>query len=510
MQTVTEVEDKYEVEPDFVLPPLAGTGVIASVDDPRTDELVAVYYDTAGFRLARSKIVLRRRRGGLDAGWHLKLPAGSARKEIHRPLGRSERVPAALSSLVYARTRGLPLAPVARLSTTRRTYALRDAEGTLLAELADDQVHAEVFADHGHAVELSAWRELEIELVDGSRKVLRQAGRRLLDAGAELSARPSKFGGLIADRIADGAELPLPTQPSGRSSARDVISAYLTEHTARLLEADLRVRLDEPESVHDMRVASRRIRSTLKTFRRMLVAADARDLEERLRDVGLRLGVARDSEVLLERLLGLLDELPESFVQGPVRRRLREELHGTYLRGRSEALTFMESTAYAELLDDLIAFLGDGFVAGVADRPARKVLPKLVRRSTRKLVSRAAAAQAAAEGPEREHALHQVRKAAKQARYAGEATSPAFGGAAAGLAKQAKEIQEILGEHQDSVVAADVLRDFGIAAHGRADESSFTFGLLAGLERAYGAEARRRFDVLWSKASTRALLRSLH
>ena len=103
MDTYTEIEDKYDVDENFVLPSLAGAGAgdIASVGAPQTDELVAVYYDTADFRLARNRIVLRRRRGGADAGWHLKLPGAGARTEVHRPLGRGDRVPPALGSLVY-------------------------------------------------------------------------------------------------------------------------------------------------------------------------------------------------------------------------------------------------------------------------------------------------------------------------------------------------------------------------------------------------------------------------
>ena len=116
-------------------------------------------------------------------------------------------------------------------------------------------------------------------------------------------------------------------------------------------------------------------------------------------------------------------------------------------------------------------------------------------------------ARQAHDGVELEHALHQVRKAAKQARYAGEAVEPAFGRVGARLAKQAKEIQEILGNHQDSVVAADVLRRLGIEAQGRPGESAFTFGLLAGLERASAADARRQFNELWSKAVARSLVR---
>jgi CHAD domain-containing protein len=498
MKTFSEVENKYDVGPDFLVPDPSGVGEIASVDEPHTDDLVAVYYDTDGFRLARNRIVLRRRTGGSDAGWHLKLPAGSARTEIRRPLGRGNRPPADLADLVFARTRGLPLSPVARLSTNRTTYVLRDAEGNALAELADDRVHGEVFAAAGTAVELSAWREVEVELVGGGRKVLRHAGRSLVDAGAAPSTRPSKLGGLLGDRVAGGPDVQSPpTSPGRRSSARCVVQAYLLEHVQRLLDADLCLRLDEPESIHDMRVASRRIRSSLKTFRRLLDGERARDLEDRLRDLGVQLGVARDSEVLLGRLLGTLDELPMTYVLGPVRRRLQEQLHGGYLRGRGEALEFMGSGAYATLLDDLLAFVGDGFDAASADQAASKVLPKLVRRSVRKVNTRVALAQRARQGDEHEHALHQVRKAAKQARYAGEAARPALGSAMARLSKQAKEIQEILGEHQDSIVAIGVLRDLGPAAHAAADESSFTFGLLAGLERAHGAAARRRFEAEW-------------
>ena len=242
------------------------------------------------------------------------------------------------------------------------------------------------------------------------------------------------------------------------------------------MTADLQVRLDEPESIHDMRVAIRRIRSILKTFRPMLVAETALALRPRLRELGVRLGVARDSEVLLERLFGFLDELPQTFVLGPVRRRLQEQLHGEYLRGRSAAIGFMASAAYAELLEDVIA----SCTADSLTRSEKSPQTRCLRRWSGEAAARSCAGwrrqQPASDGDERDHALHQVRKAAKQARYAAEAVKPAFGRSAARLAKQAKEIQQILGDHQDSVVAAGVLREFGVAAHGRADECAFTSG----------------------------------
>ena len=144
-----------------------------------------------------------------------------------------------------------------------------------------------------------------------------------------------------------------------------------------------------------MRVAIRRIRSILKAFRPLLAVAQAHSLEPRLRDLGVQLGVARDSEVLLQRLFGFLDELPETFVLGPVRRRLREQLHGEYLQGRTAALSFMESAAYAELLEDVIAFVHGGFAGDIGEQPAGKVLAKMARRSCREVVRRVAAAEGA-------------------------------------------------------------------------------------------------------------------
>jgi CHAD domain-containing protein len=505
VRTYREVEDKYDVEAAFVLPSLAATAGVASVDEAHVDELVATYFDTPDYRLARHRITLRRRTGGADAGWHLKLPAGSERSEIHHALGRGERVPPRLGGLVYARTRGRKLIPIARLSTSRSTYTLRGVDGTALAELADDHVRAEVFAADGREVEVSAWREVEVELVAGNATMLEGIGGELHRAGARRSARPSKLAGVLGGRLAADPELRQATvEMDKRTAAGDVIQSYLIEQTELLISADLRVRLDEADSIHDMRVASRRIRSTLGTFRRLLDADRARDLEDRLRDLGAQLGEARDSEVLLERLLCALDDQPPTFVLGPVRRRVQEDLRGKYLQSRAAALAFMSTAVYAALLDDLIALVNNGFISGSgAGKPAGRVLPKLVRRRRRKLKRRVRTAQRGLEGGERDHALHEARKAAKQARYAAEAVTPALGGSAARFASWTKHIQEILGEHQDSVVAAAVLRRMAIASQGTPDESAFTFGLLAGLERAAVADTQGEFERAWSKVGTR-------
>lgn len=204
-----ETERKYDAAAGFALPDLAGLGGVAAVTGPQTYRLRAIYFDTADFRLAAAKITLRRRTGGTDAGWHLKLPAGvDSRREVHAPLGRgASRVPGRLTELVAGWTGGQPLHPIARLATTRRVRRLARRDGEVLAEVADDLVVGSLPAGaaagpDGPAMpewrEASRWREIEIELVTGSRELLDSAGEALRRAGAAPSAAASKLSRLLA------------------------------------------------------------------------------------------------------------------------------------------------------------------------------------------------------------------------------------------------------------------------------------------------------------------------
>src|SRR5690348_8739927 len=131
-----EIERKFAVEAGFVLPDLTAVSGVASVAGPDTYHLTAVYLDTPGLDLAAARITLRRRTGGTDAGWHLKLPAGTeTRREVHVPLGPGgEPVPDDLAGLVADQVHGQPLRPIARLQTTRTVRRLTDAAGQVLAE----------------------------------------------------------------------------------------------------------------------------------------------------------------------------------------------------------------------------------------------------------------------------------------------------------------------------------------------------------------------------------------
>jgi inorganic triphosphatase YgiF len=197
-----EVERKFDVDPPFVVPDLGGLPGVAVVAPPVTHDLVAIYRDTADLRLARSRITLRRRTGGPDEGWHLKLPAGAARRELHVPLDAGEEVPAELLAEVAGFLEGAALAPVVTLRTRRVVTVLSDADGRELAELADDTVRATRHpARHGELPEERNWREVEVELVAGEVSLLTAVGERLMTAGARPSPRASKLATALGSRL---------------------------------------------------------------------------------------------------------------------------------------------------------------------------------------------------------------------------------------------------------------------------------------------------------------------
>ena len=204
-----EIERKYAVEAEFVLPDLSAVPGVAAVTGPDIYHLTAVYLDTPGLDLAAARITLRRRTGGTDAGWHLKLPAeAGARREVHAPLGPGgEPVPEELSGLVAETIHGRPLHPIARLQTTRTVRRLTDAAGQVLAEVADDEVTGSLPDQDAGATggppdpaawrTATAWREVEIELGTGPAGLLDEAGRFLLEAGARPSPSASKLRQLL-------------------------------------------------------------------------------------------------------------------------------------------------------------------------------------------------------------------------------------------------------------------------------------------------------------------------
>jgi hypothetical protein len=207
-----EVEQKYEADAGFTLPPLSALPGVAQVSEPEVYLLDATYYDTDDLALNRSKVTLRRRTGGTDEGWHLKLPVrADARQELQEPLGSGTEVPLRLIARVEDLTAGQTLHPIASLSSERTVRRLTSEAGAVLAEIADDQVTARRLpagagpagagpASAGPAsAEPLVWREIEVEAGEtGSADLLTAAGKLLREAGARPARSASKLGRLLA------------------------------------------------------------------------------------------------------------------------------------------------------------------------------------------------------------------------------------------------------------------------------------------------------------------------
>ncbi|MFJ4078089.1 CHAD domain-containing protein [Streptomyces iakyrus] len=466
-----EIERKYE-SADAGLPDLTGVTGVAAVVDKGVAHLDATYYDTGDERLAASSVTLRRRTGGSDAGWHLKFPvAPGVRDEIHAPL--SDTLPDDLAALVRSRVRDGELLPLVRLRSDRDVRHLLDADRRLLAEVSVDTVHAERLTGRGGQ---ARWTEIEVELADGGDPaLLDKVEKRLRKAGVRPSASSSK--------LARALEETAPGKRRGTAPAREPVTAadhvlaYVRTQRDAIVELDPAVRRDAEDSVHSMRVATRRLRSTFKSFGKILDRTVTDPVGDELKWLAGELGLDRDREVLTDRLTAALDEVPDGLVRGPVAERLHSWSSAERRGARGHLLGVLDSRRYLTLLDTLDALIADPPLLKAARKAPSKPIAKAVRKDFRKvsgLIRRAADLEP---GTDRDVALHEARKKTKRTRYAAEAAEPVLGKRAKTMVKSMKALQNLLGEHQDSVMARQALRELSAVAHA-AGESAFTYGLL--------------------------------
>lgn len=191
----TEIERKFSVDGDTPVPDLTRLQGVGGVGPAREFQLEAVYYDTVGHALARARTTLRRRAGGSDDGWHLKLPGdGRARRELHLPLDDAPQPPAQLVEMVADLLDG-PLVDIARLRTHRSEHDLIGSDGRRLAVFCDDRVESRGLTEQGQRNE--AWREWELELVEGDDSLLVDAEAVLAAAGARPAENVSKLARAI-------------------------------------------------------------------------------------------------------------------------------------------------------------------------------------------------------------------------------------------------------------------------------------------------------------------------
>lgn len=483
-----ERELKLSAPLSFRLPDLGGLGSGLSVSSEEVRRTTAVYYDTRDLRLTRWACGLRHRSSD---GWTVKLPAAEegpalVRREFHFA-GPPDRPPDAALDLVLALTRGEPLEKIARMRTVRRRVGILDASGQALAEVTND--HVAVLEGRRVACR---FREVEVEFAGRCPPgVVEEIVARLRRAGTGPAHRVAKHLRALGLESGVVPEVSIPEVTRDDPAAQAVRRAIATSVVA-LVRHDPGVRVDEDiEDVHRMRVAVRRLRSHLRTFRPLLDEDWALGLQKELRWLGRELGRVRDADVLAVHFRRAASGLPEVERRGA--KGLMDRLEETRGGDLERLLHALRSPRFLELAQRLVEAAREPRPRPETDGPARALVAPLLQRRWERL-----ARSVGNLGPEPEPAeLHAVRIQAKHARYAAEALVPIFGEPVRRFARALRGLQQTLGHHQDAAVATAWLRE---AAAEVAREAAFAAGMLAAHEQRLGARALAAWPAAWRKA----------
>ncbi len=491
MTAPTETEQgrglRLEVPITFSPQPLDDLDDSAVVIAEPAQRLRTTHWDTAELRLARWGVALEH---SADAGWVLRLPATS--EGMAAPDGAElqfdgapERPPESVLHLVRAYSRRAPIEMVARLVTMTADTVLLDAHGAVLARLVDDTVAV-------YSGPRITQRFREIDVISANEPMLDAIASRYQQAGAQ-PARPralvARALGLVGTPPPEIGSVTL----GGAATAGDVVKRALSLSVIRLLRHDPGVRLGlDAEDVHQARVATRRLRSDLRTFRPLLDEAWAEGLRDDLRWLGSELGRVRDSEVLRDRLRSAATSLPEADRRSALA--VVAPLVGQVRAARRHLLAAMDTERYIDVIDHLVAAVRAPALTVMASTPAREVLPGLVRKPWRSLKAGAIAAR----GDVPDEQLHDLRIRAKRCRYAAEAAAAATGKNAAKFAREVAALQEVLGELHDAVVAEAWLRERSAAP--RIHETAlFAAGELVALQRDAAEQSRTGWPSIWKR-----------
>jgi CHAD domain-containing protein len=463
------MERRFEVPAGVALPELSTVDGVAAVTTTRYVELEATYFDTIDLRLAARQITLRRRTGGEDPGWRLRIPLGRERRtEIRLPLDRIRaRVPEPIVGEIRAVVRTAELRPVAVVRTRRAERRILGDGGDVLAVLADDTLYA---GPAGTGPTGDSWQEVVLAGgTDGA--VLASLSARLEAAGLIRPSRTSLLQRALGDRVPASAD----PVTGDRLAAGDVVLAHLHDQIDTLVRNDPGARRGEPVAVHRMRGATKRLRATLATFRPILDRTRTEPLRGELRWLGQRLAGPQVVRRLADRLHRLAQEHDEA-----VRAGVDRDLGAQYRKAQDELVAALDGERYLALLDGLDGLVADPALTGRADQPADRVLPVLVDRAGRRFAASIAAADRAGAPDERERLLDGVRRAARRARYAAECLVTVSGRPAARLARRMHAAQRALSGYRDRRALREALRAMAIRAPGEA----FTLGVLYGVATA--------------------------
>jgi CHAD domain-containing protein len=482
-----EREAKFDVDGDFAMPDLSdlGDGLRGAPAD--TQRFVSTYHDTHDLRLIRWGGSLRVRTG---QGWTVKLPHSAESLVTRHEIvfqGAADRPPAEAIDLVRGIVRGAGVERVARLQTLRRRICIAGDGGRPVAEVVDDEVS---LLDGRRVVD--RFREIEVELAEGTEPAdVQPVLASIAAAGARPAASASKVARALGAPAVAAPDVVVPDL-GRRSSARELITWAVADSVVRLIGHDAAVRLgDDPEGVHQARVATRRLRSHLRAYRAVLDPSWCDGLRADLGWLGDELGAVRDLDVLEERFRRHGSMLPGDEAVGveKVLDRVRRRREAS----RQELLSALREPRYVALLDALVdAAANPRVIPEVAEARAADVLGVVMDAPWKHLRTRC---RSLGSDPD-DAALHDARIRAKRVRYAAESLAPIFGKPARRFARRASALQQVLGAHQDAVVATRWLRQEAMHAPARL---AFAAGRLAEMEAPVREEARTEWPEAWER-----------
>ena len=466
LSSKVEREIKLAIDPGFRLPSLPGTPL------PR-HLLTSTYYDTSQCDLAHAGITLRHRVERGKKAWQLKLPLMKDRQEIEM-VDRQSIPPATFRDLLFLHVGQRELVPVATLRVWRAGVRMR-IDKIDIAEVTIDQVS--VVKD---GAVLQRFQELEIEQVNGKDDVLSDLERQLRRAGAQdHDGRPKLFRAL---------SLPAPSPeplPAEDAPVLDHVKRALARHVRWLLAHDPGARLGrEPESLHQMRVATRQLRVVLRTARPLLLPAWADSLHDELRWLGQLLGPARDLDA---QLAYFREEC--TALDARDRRPLAPFIaHLEVQRNHAQDVLLSELKRVRYL--DLIRQLQDATVNPTAVESALTLhdLATGTFKKLRKVLRQAGTSPTSA-------TIHEIRIKTKRARYAAELAAPVVGKPATRFIKKARVVQDVLGIHQDAIQAEAHVRAF--LKQSTSVRAAFVAGRMVERQRERRAKAIKEMRTLW-------------
>jgi CHAD domain-containing protein len=260
-------------------------------------------------------------------------------------------------------------------------------------------------------------------------------------------------------------------------SVRDLVGDYIAEQCTVIINSEAELRAGE-NVVHTTRVAARRLRSTIRVFPDLFEASEAGHLEEELVWWAGLLGRVRDLDILARRQAALLAQLPPELILGPVASTIETELAVRRKQAADALVEAMDSERFRKLIGLMHHWRSDApFTAAAAASPnaINPMIKKAKRKAGKRLVTAVAARRA---GEPSDELFHRARRATKRYRYAVEAAQPLWGSKADKIISERKDLQDLLGNHQDGIVSAGFLRELGGRLGVRSGQNGFSYGVL--------------------------------